>query len=96
MPRLEIAGYGSEVDAALSAWVNKTGSAISDYDLCASCAIHYESEPVENLNTVRRLDLRYGEPNLIYILTGDVEHPSYDETNYNCVICGDKLTLEDN
>ncbi len=75
--------------ANVSAWCKKTGEGSTTYDLCVTCHAELLNDPHSLDNDLTPQGP--GEPQGEDGYGGDVEHPSYNDTEYNCTICGTVL-----
>ncbi len=83
MPRVE--NVGPEVDA----YCEETYEGSSVYDVCNDCASELESDP--NMHN-DKLQSYNGDPQGSEGWQGDCEHPEYSEEEYDCDVCGERLT----
>lgn len=101
MPRHE--NCGPEVEK----FCEETGEGSSTFDLCNVCSKQWGGHdlPIEDVGErnpwtkgCRQVDTYNGDPAGTLSDTGDVCHPPYEEQSppYECEICGEELTEEDN
>ena len=95
MPR--IANEGNNVDI----WWEECGEGTSTHDICEGCWEEFYQEPFSEMkgadNRYKGLDTYNGDP------MGDSSHdcgpeshPDYGDEDYECGICGEPLTDDDN
>jgi hypothetical protein len=85
MPR--IANSGERV----TEWCQSSGNGSSTHDVCKGCV---DDLPIPGDPSFRQLDLYNGDPPGEEWEVG-TDHPSYAECDYNCALCRNKLTEED-
>jgi hypothetical protein len=88
MPRVE--NLGKNVDA----WWEEEQEGSSTFDVCFECHGILEHDPHAFDEELAPYN---GDPSGDAGRGGDVEHPSYGEydIDYDCEVCGDKLTAAD-
>ena len=88
-PRVD--NLGKNVDE----WHDKAvGEGTSTFDVCSSCASVLAKRP--HAFDKKLKPYQYGEPSGDLGRGGDVEHPPYEETDYECAVCGKPLTEHSN
>lgn len=97
MPRLYIGGADEASEKALGDFCERTGNGSSNFDLCCSCAKDWDG--IGELPS--ECGPYNGEPEgegIQYQLVGDdgAAHPCYEDEEYDCEVCGKRLTKEDN
>jgi hypothetical protein len=85
MPRVE--NLGTNVDE----WWEREQEGSSTFDVCFDCHCDLENDPHAYDDELAPYN---GDPSGDAGRGGDVEHPSYDESDidYDCEVCGAKLT----
>ncbi len=86
MPRVENLGNN------VSEWYEETGEGTSTHDVCNNCHEELEQDP-KCFN--EQLVPYNGDPQGDEGWSGDSARPDYDDSGYNCEVCGVLLT-EDN
>jgi hypothetical protein len=86
MPRVE--NLGKNVDE----WYEEYEEGTSTHDVCASCWADLQAVP-DAYND--KLTPYNGDPQGDEGWGGEVCHPSYNEDDYDCEVCGDHLTEDD-
>lgn len=87
MPRVENMGEN------VTEWCEKTGDGSSTFNLCTDCHDVLEDDP--HAFDKKLKPYGDGEPEGDEGRGGDASHPSYDEDDYTCDVCGCKLTSDD-
>ena len=93
MPRMEIEPADESTEVAFKLW-QKKGDGSTTFDVCQTCADEVDGLSLRDISD--KLKPKNGEPSGSYCLTGEVEHPPYEDEEYFCEICGQKLRQEDN
>jgi hypothetical protein len=101
MPRIEIDFVDQD---KLKAFLKETGNGTSTFDVCETCANKFDTgEPWPHDEEHKKGDLSpyNGEtdyatyPDGFVVGETEVEHPPYDDCDYNCCCCGGKLNEDD-
>lgn len=66
------------------------------HDFCNWCFFLIEDEAKEMYGSIKTAQLEPDGPPKENKFAYDVEHPPYEEEDYRCTYCGDKLGQEDN
>lgn len=87
MPRVSNSGINVDL------WYERVGEASSTHDVCKGCHQKLEKDP----NRFNHILTPYQreEPQGVDGWEGDVDHPPYSECDYQCTVCGKKLTSRD-
>ena len=108
MPRLEVCSAGTYEPDLLDAAYEAAGQGSDTFDLCDVCCGDFEglagarsdSDPVSTQADLGeapawlKLSVQWPAGQLIE-LRGDVEHPSYEDDDYTCAACGQRLYSDD-
>lgn len=87
MPRVE--NLGANVDE----WNRIEDEHSSTYDVCRHCYEDLETDP--NAHNQDLVPYNNNEPQGEDGWGGDLFHPSYEEEDYECAVCGKHLTEDD-
>lgn len=87
MPRVENQGDN------VTEWCEREDEGSSTYDVCTRCHARLEADPFRFDDKLQP----YGpkEPDGDEGWGGDVSHPPYDDEEYDCAVCGKRLTGKD-
>ena len=75
---------------AVTQWSQETGDGGSSWDLCLGCYWDMVGRPIQETGL---LTYRGGEPQ--GTIEGGADHPPYEDEDYDCDVCGRRLTWRD-